>query len=276
SAGAFKDAFVDFASRARDAVVISADDGGSREIAPRLAGRTVTTFGTDPGATVRIHSIEPGPTASFGISWQGREFSAHLKVPGRHNVLNAAGAFGVLVSLGFDPQKSLTAIGEFEGTERRFEFRGEERGVRVYDDFAHHPTEISAALRGARSVVGDGRILPIFQPHLYSRTKRMATEFASVFETLADHTIVVPIYGAREVPEDGVSARLITERFADASRVDYADSWADAVELAARLARPGDIVMSMGGGDVYGLIPDLLRALADSDGHSPPSATEAS
>lgn len=259
---AFKDAFVKFASNASEAIVLSSDDAGAVEITPRIASNRTLTFGTDSSATVRVHSIEPGPTAAFTVEWRGAAFSAHLQVPGRHNVLNAAGAFGVLVALGFGPEESVSALAAFEGTERRFEFRGEVRGVRVFDDFAHHPTEIAAALNGARAVVGEGKIVLIFQPHLFSRTARMADEFASVLEHDADMTIVVPIYAARELPEPGVTGALITERFADSSRSLYVESWTDAVLEAARIAKSGDIIMSMGGGDVYSLVPDLLLALS--------------
>ncbi|MCB1280633.1 MAG: UDP-N-acetylmuramate--L-alanine ligase [Salinibacterium sp.] len=263
TAEAFKDAFVTFAAGAAESVVISADDEGAREIIPRLVDRAVVTFGTDPSADVRIHSIEPGPTASFALSWRGDEFLVALRVPGVHNALNAAGAFGVLVSLGFEPARAIDALGAFTGTGRRFELRGEVNGVRVFDDFAHHPTEIRAALGGARAVVGDGRIITIFQPHLYSRTARLSAEFAEVLEELADHTIVVPIYAAREKPVAGVSGELIVERFADQSRVEYCSTWAAAIDSAVGIAAPGDIVLPMGGGDVFGLIPDLLAALAE-------------
>lgn len=262
--GAFKDAFVEFATRATESIVISADDPGAVEITPRLSGRTVVTFGTDPAAHVRIHSIDPGPTASFGLVWRGREFAASLRVPGHHNALNAAGAFGVLVSLGFEPSAALEALKAFKGTGRRFELRGEIGGVRVFDDFAHHPTEIQAALSGARAVVGGGRIITIFQPHLYSRTKRLAGEFASVLEGLSDFTIVVPIYAAREEPEPGVTGELIVDRFSDATRVEYCSTWSEAIDRAVRAAKSGDIIMPMGGGDVFGLVPDLLAALESS------------
>lgn len=261
SDAAFKEAFVTFASAASEAVVISADDAGAVDITPQVDCPKISTFGADSAATVRIHSIEPGPTASFGISWGGQEYSVRLKVPGRHNALNAAGAFGVLMALDFDPEDSVAALSAFEGTERRFELRGEIGGVRVFDDFAHHPTEVEAALSGARSVVGTGRVIPIFQPHLYSRTKRMAAEFAEVLERLADVSIVVPVYAAREEPEVGVTGMLITDKFLDATRAVYVESWAEAIDAAVHIAKPGDIVMSMGGGDVFGLIPDLLAAL---------------
>ncbi len=271
SDAAFKDAFVEFATKATESIVISADDPGAVEITPRLAAHTVVTFGTNPAANVRIHSVEPGPTASFVLSWRGTEFSATLRVPGLHNALNAAGAFGVLVALGFDPGAALEAITAFEGTGRRFELRGQVNGVRVFDDFAHHPTEIRAALSGARAVVGDGRIITIFQPHLYSRTRLLSAEFASVLEELAEHTIVVPIYAAREEPEPGVTGQLIVDRFSDPSRVEYCSTWSEAIERAVMVARPGDIVMPMGGGDVFGLIPDLLVALEDGNQAASPA-----
>ena len=199
--------------------------------------------------------------------YAAERYSTTLTVPGLHNALNAAGAFSVLIGLGFPPRESLDAVAQFEGTERRFELRGEVRGVRVYDDFAHHPTEIRAALSGARSVAGSGRIIPVFQPHLFSRTRMLANEFAAVFDELADHTIVVPIYGARQDPEPGVTGKLITERFAQASSGNYFEEWGDAVAYAATLARRGDLVISMGGGDIYRIVPDLLAALeATSEG----------
>lgn len=274
SESAFKNAFVEFASAASEAVIISADDAGALEITPQISGTTVCGFGTAASAGIKIHSIEPGPTASFEVTWKGREYSAILKVPGRHNALNAAGAFGVLISLGYEPEAAVAALSAFEGTERRFEFRGEIGGVRVYDDFAHHPTEIEAALNGARSVAGEGRVIPIFQPHLYSRTQLMAAEFASVLERFADVTIVVPVYAAREEALPGVTGKLITDLFVDPTRAVCVDSWADAIEEAVRIARPGDIVMSMGGGDVFGLVPDLLTRLQGKASTGPRAIVE--
>lgn len=271
SEAAFTSAFVEFASAARESVIISSDDTGAKEVSFQISGPEVSTFGTDAAAAIRIHSIEAGPTASFIIVWKGLEFPVKLKVPGRHNALNAGGAFGVLVALGFEPSAAVAALGAFEGTERRFEFRGEVSGVRVFDDFAHHPTEIEAALSGARAVARGGRVIPIFQPHLYSRTQRMAPEFAKVLEQLADVTIVVPIYAAREVADPGVTGKLITDLFTDPRRAVYVESWTDAIAAAAEIALPGDIVLSMGGGDIYGLVPDLLVAL-EGRSHSSPEA----
>ena len=264
---AFEAAFVEFAERASELVVISSDDARASTVAKKIAGRTVMTFGQHASSDVRLHSIDSGPTVSFSVNYQGSDYSTRMRVAGVHNAVNAAGAFGVLVGLGFDPRASLDAIATFEGTERRFEFRGEVAGVSVYDDFAHHPTEIRAALSGARAMVGTGRIIPLFQPHLYSRTRMMADEFASTFEQLADHTIVVPIYGARQDPEPGVTGELITERFADPTRARYFSDWQDATEYAASIARPGDFLIPMGGGDIYLVIPQLLDALRAANEH---------
>jgi UDP-N-acetylmuramate--alanine ligase len=263
---AFEEAFVEFAERARELVVISSDDVRATSVSSRLDSSAVLTFGEAADADVRLHSVQLGSTVSFSLAYRGRDYSTRLKVTGLHNAINAAGAFGVLVGLGFDPQASLDALSAFEGAERRFELRGEVAGVRVYDDFAHHPTEIRAALAGARAAVGSGRVIPIFQPHLYTRTRMMADEFAQTFEELADHTIVVPIYGARQEPEPGVTGALITSRFSSPEVGQYIADWDEAARCAAEIARPGDIIMPMGGGDIHLIVPAVLRSLGELDG----------
>ena len=269
---AFEEAFVTFARAASERVVISSDDPRAIAVSRRLSDRSVLTFGQHADADIRLHSIDSTETVAFTLRYQGADFTTRLRVAGLHNAINAAGAFGVLVSLGFEPQSSLDAIALFDGTERRFEWRGNVGGVSVYDDFAHHPTEIRAALSGARGAVGAGRLIPIFQPHLYTRTRQMAAEFAETFESLADITIVVPIYGARQEPEPGVTGELITRLFRDQSRVRYFDEWQDAVDCVASLAAEGDFVIPMGGGDIYRIIPQLLDALALQRGSTSPGA----
>ncbi|MHB1171063.1 MAG: UDP-N-acetylmuramate--L-alanine ligase [Lacisediminihabitans sp.] len=268
SEDAFERAFIRFAEKASERVVISSDDARSVSITKRLGGKVVTTFGQHPDADVRLHSVTNAGTVSFALAYRGADYRATLKLAGLHNALNAAGAFGVLVGLGFAPQEALNAIATFSGTERRFELRGEVAGVMVYDDFAHHPTEILAALSGARGGVGEGRLIPIFQPHLYSRTRMLAGEFAATFERLADHTIVVPIYGARQEPEPGVTGELITRCFRDQGKARYVADWQEAVDYAASIARPGDFVIPMGGGDIYLIIPRLIAALEAAAGHA--------
>ncbi len=164
--------------------------------------------------------------------------------------------------MGLDPRQVLDGIATFAGTERRFELHGTVRGVSVYDDYAHHPTEVAAALSAARTVVGNGRIIAVHQPHLYSRTKMMAGEFASTYEHLADHTVVLDVYGAREDPIPGVTGALVSERFEDQTRVAYLPDWQQAADHAAAVARDGDIIMTLSCGDVYRIVPQILASLA--------------
>jgi UDP-N-acetylmuramate--alanine ligase len=258
---AFEQAFVDFADRARELVVISSDDPGAKRVADRLTHERVVTFGEATDATVRVHSIETDGPVSFAISYDGTDHRATLRVPGHHNAVNAAGAFAVLVGLGFDPEASLAGIARFAGTGRRFELHGTVGGVSVYDDYAHHPTEVAAALAAARTVVGDGRIIAVHQPHLYSRTRLFAKEFAEVLEQYADETVVLDVYGAREDPEPGVTGALVSERFGDPSRVAFVPDWQEAADHTARIAREGDFVVTLGCGDVYRIVPQLLGSL---------------
>ena len=258
---AFDAAFVEFASKATEFVAASSDDPGVQRVLSALADKKVITFGESESADVRVTDIaETGPV-SFTLHYANKEFPAQLTVPGHHNALNAAGAFAVLVGLGFDAERSLRGIEGFGGTERRFELHGTVRGVRVYDDYAHHPTEVEAALQTARSVVGTGRVIAVHQPHLYSRTALMAGEFAAVYERLADETIVLDVYGAREDPVPGVTGALVSERFSDASKVEYLPDWQEASDFAASIAREGDIIMTLSCGDVYRIVPQLLASL---------------
>jgi len=261
---AFDDAFVEFASKATELVVASSDDAGAKRVTDRLVDKRIITFGTDDAADVRIHSIVTDGPVSFVISWQGVDYPAALRVPGHHNAINAAGAFAVLVGLGFDPDSTLAGISGFGGTERRFELHGVVRGVSVYDDYAHHPTEVAAALSAARSVVGTGKLIAVHQPHLYSRTQLMAGDFAATYESLADHTIVLDVYGAREDPVPGVTGALVSERFDDASKVSYLPDWQQAADFAASIASEGDIIMTLSCGDVYRIVPQLLGSLDSS------------
>jgi UDP-N-acetylmuramate--alanine ligase len=147
---------------------------------------------------------------------------------------------------------------------RRFELHGVERGVSVFDDYAHHPTEVAAALAAARTVVGDGRIIAIQQPHTYSRTQHMAQEFADVLEEYADHTVMLDVYGAREDPIPGVTGETVSSRFAHPDHVQYVPDWQEAADYTASIARPGDFVVTLGCGNVNLIIPQVLAALAEA------------
>ena len=259
---AFHKVFADFANKSKELVVISSDDQGAKEVA-KLITKPMITFGEAKEATVRVQNIKEDAQVSFELVYKEEKSSAKLILAGRHNALNAAGAVATLVSLGFDFQASVIEVAKFEGTERRFELHGQERGVSVYDDFAHHPTEVQAALNGARAVVGSGKLITVFQPHLYSRTRLFAKEFAQVLAE-SDEVVLLDIYAAREDPEPGVTGELILNNFPDQSRIHYAPNWEEASAKAASLADSGDFIVTMGCGDVYRMVPQLLQALKKS------------
>ena len=259
---AFHQVFADFANKSKELVVISSDDQGAKEVA-KLVTRPMITFGEAMDSTVRVQNIKQGARVSFELVYKDEVSSATLILAGRHNALNAAGAVATLVGLGFDFEASLREVAKFQGTERRFELHGQERGVSVYDDFAHHPTEVEAALNGARAVVGSGKLITVFQPHLYSRTRLFAKEFAEVLAK-SDEVVLLDIYAAREDPEPGVTGELILNNFSDRTRIHYAPNWDDASAMAASLAQAGDFIVTMGCGDVYRMVPQLLQALKKS------------
>jgi UDP-N-acetylmuramate--alanine ligase len=263
---AFYDGFVRFADGAREAVVISSDDPGARRVAGAVTASRVVTFGEAADADVRVSDIGTDGPVSFALTAGGRTVRGRLSVPGAHNAVNAAGAVAVLLALGHDLEPALRAVEGFGGTARRFELHGTERGVRVYDDYAHHPTEVAAALAAARTVVGDGRIIAVHQPHTYSRTKAMFREFAEVLESHADHTVVLDVYGAREDPVPGVTGELVSEAFADPGKVRFVADWQEAADYTASVAREGDYVITLGCGNVNLIVPQLLESLAGTRG----------
>lgn len=256
---AFHGVFAEFANKSKEFVVISSDDEGARQVS-KLITRPMISFGEDAEADVRVSNVIESANVSFELMYKQEVASATLVLAGRHNALNAAGAVATLVGLGIDFTTALAAVSKFQGTERRFELHGSKRGVSVYDDFAHHPTEVAAALNGARAVVGSGKIITVFQPHLYSRTRLFAKEFAEVLAA-SDEVVLLDIYAAREDPEPGVTGELIYEKFADKTKIHYVPNWSDAPSVAAALANEGDFVVTMGCGDVYRMVPELLEAL---------------
>ncbi len=258
---AFEAEFARFAQGAREFVAVSADDPGAVRVTNLLRDKRVIRFGFAADADVRLTRVDAsGPRVNFSVSYAAETLEAELSVPGEHNAINAAGALAVLIGLGFELEPSLRAVQTFGGTERRFELHGVERGVSVYDDFAHHPTEVEAALKAARAVVGSGRLITVFQPHLYSRTRLMAKEFAQALSA-SDQVVVLDIYAAREDPEPGVTGALVSNAFADQAQVHYVPEWDDAPAVAASLAESGDFIITMGCGDVYRMVPQLLDAL---------------
>lgn len=265
SRDAFDAAFARFADGAREAVVVSADDPGARSVTERLTHPNVVTFGEDAAADVRLSGIRTDGPVAFTLSAGGENVDVQLRVPGAHNAVNAAGAVAVLRVLGYGLAEAARAVEGFGGTVRRFELHGVQRGVSVYDDYAHHPTEVAAALSAARTVVGEGRLIAIQQPHTYSRTQEMYREFAEVLETLADHTVMLDVYGAREDPVPGVTGELVSGAFVDPANVRYVPDWQSAADYTAQIARPGDYVITLGCGNVYQIIPQVLEALSRTE-----------
>ncbi|GAA1732983.1 UDP-N-acetylmuramate--L-alanine ligase [Isoptericola hypogeus] len=273
---AFEQAFERFAARIvpGGTLVACADDPGSAALAAahRAAGGAVVTYGRadgpDPVAHVRVAEVVPGAgtvTATLAGGPLGDEPRAlRLDVPGAHNALNAAAAVTTAVLLGAGPDEAVAGAGTFVGTGRRFETRGEVGGVRVVDSYDHHPTEVEALLRAARPVAGDGRIVVLFQPHLYSRTRIFADRFAAAL-ALADEVVVTGVYRAREDVDPDVGPRTITdlaERTVSGGELRAVEDRMEAAHVVAALARPGDLVLTVGAGDVTELAPVVLADLA--------------
>ncbi len=240
-------------------LVTCADDEGARALAERTRARgntRVVLYGTADDAQVRLQDDGPGQVR---MVTPAGGFAVDLQVPGRHNALNAAAAFAVALELGVTPDAAAAALADFAGASRRFEFKGAGRGVRVYDDYAHHPTEVRAALSAARAVAGEHRVHVLFQPHLFSRTREFAREFADALNA-ADTALVLEIYPAREDPIPGVTSALIAEHLTAGGRLVGPDG--DAVSAVLAAAAPGDIILTAGAGDVTAYGPLIVEALA--------------
>jgi len=265
---AVDEAFVAFIARTSGEVVISGDDAGARRVTARSVGARarVRRFGEVTPTDVQLHSVTTTGPVGFALRVDGVDYPVQLQVPGHHNATNAAGAFAVLLALGLSPEEAVRGLEAFRGTERRFQLHDTVRGVQVIDDYAHHPTEVAAALEQARSVLPEGaRLIAVHQPHLFSRTQQLAGEFAAVYERLADYTVVLDVFGAREDPIPGVTGALVADRFVDPSRRAFLPDWQAAADRVGELARDGDIVMTLSCGDVYRIIPQLIGALRGTE-----------
>lgn len=266
---AVHEAFAAFIARIDDdgVVLLGADDGGSSQLAPlaRERGLRVRTFGRSDDADVRIDSLDlESSGSSFDLVAEGRRLGrVQLAVPGVYNAVNAAGALGIGLAVGLPFGDMARGLAGFAGVRRRFEFKGVAKGVRVYDDYAHHPTEVgTAALAAARGVAGAGRVIAVFQPHLYSRTQTFADAFGVALGG-ADIVVVMEIYAAREDPVPGVTGALIADAVPlPANQVHFEPSWSAVPALVASLARSGDVVLTIGAGDVTMIGPAVLDRLA--------------
>jgi UDP-N-acetylmuramate--alanine ligase len=258
---AIDDAFVRFLDGRREggtAVVCASDEGVTR-IRRRIAA-PVVTYGFGEADLVVNGSGE--------VRWRGRRLGRlELSVPGRHNLLNAAGAVAAACVLGAEPGAVLEALHSFSGVDRRFSVRGESRGVVVVDDYAHNPRKIAATIEAARSAYPGHRLVVLFQPHLYSRTLTLATEFGPAFAG-ADVVVVTDVYGSREEPLPGVSGRLVSDEVRQNCRdaiVVYVPRLEEAAGFVVGIAEPGDVVVTMGAGDVTTAAPRILELIETRD-----------
>jgi UDP-N-acetylmuramate--alanine ligase len=280
---AYAEGFVRFATKAElKLLVVSADDPGAIALVESLRslrlskGPEIITFGTSPDADLRLTDLElagGGSTFTLTDTRRGTGGPVRLTVPARYNALNATATYAVATYLGGEDAAVRTALAAFGGTHRRFELIGTvstqgpgssplpSTDVRVFDDYSHHPTEVANMLTAARPAAGDGRVVICFQPHLYTRTRDFWREFAVALEQ-ADEVIVMDVCGDREDPIDGVTGALVSDAIRPGTAtVTYQPVWDEAAPTVAGIARPGDVVVTVGCGDVTKVAPKIVDEL---------------
>jgi UDP-N-acetylmuramate--alanine ligase len=255
-------AFRDFAANIQPGGFLTycADDAGALALAEGLASVETVSYGVNQSADLHIDQIELLTMGSRARAiWKGKSVGhIELQVPGNHNLLNAAGVLATALKLGFPPAELLTGLGSFRGTGRRFELKGTVHGIRVIDDYGHHPTEIHVTLEAARRFADAGRLIVIFQPHRYSRTKAFAEQFATELD-VADRAIVLEVYAASEKPIEGVNSKIITSKM---RKGEYIPNFLQVTDSVISDAQPGDVIMTLGAGDVSSLAPIIVEGLA--------------
>jgi len=245
-------------------LVITADHEGARELTRRLSDDIkVVTYGESEDADVRVLSVvAQGLKSEVTVELDGSTLTFTVSVPGRHYAHNAVAALAAGAALGIPAAELAPAIASYTGVKRRLQLKGEAAGVQVIDSYAHHPTEMTADLEAMRAAAGDARILVVFQPHLFSRTQELGKEMGESL-ALADASVVLDIYPAREDPIPGVTSELIIEAArAAGADVTPAKDKADVPAVVAGMAKPGDLVLTMGAGDVTDLGPEILTRLS--------------
>jgi UDP-N-acetylmuramate--alanine ligase len=274
SADAYVEVFDSFVERLAPggALVVCTEDPGAAALAQRTAelGVRVLRYGSGSpgesdqdlaGTLLSWEQQDTGAVAHIQLAGEPHPRVMRLSVPGRHMALNALGALLAAIEIGASADDVLDGLAGFEGVRRRFELVGTAGSVRVFDDYAHHPTEISATLAAVRTVLeqsGDGRSLVVFQPHLYSRTKAFAAEFGRALDA-ADEVFVLDVYGAREQPLAGISGASVAEHVSVPVR--YLPDFSAVAQEVAAAAGPGDVIVTMGAGDVTLLGPEIVTAL---------------
>ena len=240
-------------------LVYCADDAGSKRLGESLLACTPISYGTSDGVDLALDQIAlkaMGSTAR--VMWKGRAVGTlELQVPGHHNLLNAAGCLAMGMALQLRMSQLLDGLHNFRGAGRRFELKATEHGIRIIDDYGHHPTEIRVTLEAARRYAGDGRVLVIFQPHRYSRTQAFLDSFATSLD-LADDVTLLEIYAASEKPIHGVTSELIAAKM---ERGHYLPNFVQASDRIIEMAQPGDVIITLGAGDVNSLAPIIAEGL---------------
>jgi UDP-N-acetylmuramate--alanine ligase len=264
-----QDAFVTFSSRVPffGRVIVCLDDPNVRQILPRIADRRILTYGFSPQSELSAVDLQPrrGGTR-FSVRWrEGILGEIDLPMPGRHNVLNALATVAVGLALRIPFEAMARGIAGFSGVHRRFEYLGDWRGAAVIDDYAHHPTEVAATLEAARQSYPRGRVLAVFQPHLFSRTLDQAEGFGNALLG-ADLAVVNDVYPSREQPIPGVTGELVVEaaRRSGHRNVRYSPSWKDAPAVLLENVREGDVIVTLGAGDVNRLGKQLVEPMEET------------
>ena len=255
--------FTDFISTiAHDGFLVYCnDDKGSRNLGSSVSSTRTFSYGTSTDSDLVIDQITLLPLGSTArVNWQGQAIGKlELNVPGHHNLLNAAAALTAGIILEQSPSEMIDGLATFKGAGRRFELKGSVSGIRVIDDYGHHPTEIEATLTAARRFAGDGKLIVLFQPHRYSRTKAFIDEFARTLD-LADEVIMLEIYAASEKPIDGVTSESIVQKMKHGR---FIPNFMQAVDSAISIAKPGDVIITLGAGDVSSLAPIIVQGLSN-------------
>jgi UDP-N-acetylmuramate--alanine ligase len=252
-----EDAFVTFMNKVPfyGACVACCDDERLSALLPRVS-RRVFTYGTSSRADYVLRFLPPAPAAEDDTMLVMGPFELH--VPGRHNVLNATAAVAIAHQLDVAPEKIIAGLDAFRGVDRRFQVKGCVHGITVVDDYGHHPTEIRATLRAARDC-HYARVHVIFQPHRYTRTRDLLSEFATAFVD-ADSVQVLDIYAASEEPIPGVDAQSLVAAAAQPG-IEYAPGFTEAIARVLELARSGDVILTLGAGSVAQAAPLVLEQL---------------
>jgi UDP-N-acetylmuramate--alanine ligase len=262
SMAALEDAFVEFGGRAKTALV-SADDPGAKLVGGRLQ-TTVRRFGFAEDADLRIADVSQRADGTRArVVWpSGRSLAVQLRVPGIHNLRNAVAALGAVEALGGSLEQAAAALADFTGVGRRFERIGEAGGVAVVDDYAHHPSELTATLSAARQAFPGRRLIAVFQPHLYSRTAAHGEAMGRALAA-ADLVFVTEIYAAREQPMPGVSGQQVAEAAERAgAQARFEPARSDVGRRVYEQLKPGDVVLTLGAGDITRVAPELVRRLS--------------